>query len=84
MKPFDQIKSKISPELHEKLPRKWKKIGNIVILDLSSLAENEKEQIAEIYARVLNAKTIIQKNKISGELRKPKDIEILYGKETVT
>ena len=83
MKPFEQIASKIDSELHHNLPRKWKKIGDIVILDLSKI-ENEKEKIAEIYAQVLNVKTIIQKNKISGELRKPEDTELLYGKETVT
>ena len=83
MKPFEQIASKIDSELHHYLPRKWKKIGDIVILDLSKI-ENEKEKIAEIYAQVLNVKTIIQKNKISGELRKPEDTELLYGKETVT
>ena len=83
MKPFEQIASKIDSELHHYLPRKWKKIGDIVILDLSNI-ENEKEKIAEIYAQVLNVKTIIQKNKISGELRKPEDTELLYGKETVT
>ena len=83
MKPFEQIASKIDSELRHNLPRKWKKIGDIVILDLSKI-ENEKEKIAEIYAQVLNVKTIIQKNKISGELRKPEDTELLYGKETVT
>ena len=83
MKPFEQIASKIDSELHHYLPRKWKKIGDIVIVDLSKI-ENEKEKIAEIYAQVLNVKTIIQKNKISGELRKPEDTELLYGKETVT
>ena len=83
MKPFEQIASKIDSELHHYLPRKWKKIGDIIILDLSKI-ENEKEKIAEIYAQVLNVKTIIQKNKISGELRKPEDTELLYGKETVT
>ena len=83
MKPFEQIASKIDSELHHNLPRKWKKIGDIVILDLSKI-ENGKEKIAEIYAQVLNVKTIIQKNKISGELRKPEDTELLYGKETVT
>ena len=83
MKPFEQIASKIDSELHHNLPRKWKKIGDIVILDLSNI-ENEKENVAEIYAQVLNVKTIIQKNKISGELRKPEDTELLYGKETVT
>ena len=44
MKPFEQIASKIDSELHHNLPRKWKKIGDIVILDLSKI-ENEKGKI---------------------------------------
>ena len=84
MKPFEQITSKINSELHHKLPRKWKKIGNIGILDLSNIDTKERKNIAKIYADVIGAKTILQKNKISGELRKPEDTEILYGDETVT
>ncbi|SVA40732.1 uncharacterized protein METZ01_LOCUS93586, partial [marine metagenome] len=51
---------------------------------MSELNSKQKSKVAEIYAEVLNAKTIIQKNKIAGELRKPKDIELLYGNETIT
>ena len=84
MNPFEKIISEVDPKLHSKLPKKWKKIGNIIILDLSKLDSIQKNKIAKTYAHVLNAKTIIQKNKIAGELRKPKDIELLYGNETIT
>jgi len=84
MKPFEKIISEVDPILHPKLPKKWKKIGDIIILDLSKLDSIQKNKIAKTYADVLNAKTIIQKNKITGELRKPKNIELLYGNETIT
>tara|TARA_Y100001960_G_C14607211_1_gene793870 strand:- start:255 stop:1100 length:846 start_codon:yes stop_codon:yes gene_type:complete len=84
MKPFEHISSKIVSELHPNLPKKWKKIGDIVILDLANIDKEERNNIAQIYAEVLGAKTILQKKKISGELRKPEDTEILYGNETIT
>ena len=84
MNPFEKIISEVDPVIHTKLPKKWKKIGDILILDLAELDSRQKNKVAEIYAKVLNAKTIIQKNKITGELRKPEDTELLYGNETVT
>jgi tRNA wybutosine-synthesizing protein 2 len=84
MNPFEEIISKVAPALHTKLPKKWKKIGDIIILDLAELDPKQKNKIAEIYANVLKAKTVIQKKKIEGELRKPEDTELLYGNETIT
>ncbi len=84
MKPFEKISSQIDKELEQDLPKKWKKIGDIIILDLSKIDKEKRTKIAETYADILGAKTIIQKNKISGELRKPEDTNILYGKDTIT
>ena len=84
MKPFEKISSQIDKELEQDLPRKWKKIGDIIILDLSKIDKEKRNKIAQTYAHILGAKTIIQKNKISGELRKPEDTNILYGKDTIT
>ena len=84
MNPFEKISSQIDAELHNILPKKWKKVGDIIILDLSKIDIEKRRHVAEIYANTLNAKTILQKNKISGELRKPEDTELLYGNETIT
>ena len=84
MNPFEKISSQIDAELHNILPKKWKKVGDIIILDLSKIDIEKRRYVAEIYANILNAKTILQKNKISGELRKPEDTELLYGNETIT
>ena len=84
MNPFEKIKAKVDSKIHDKLPKKWKKIGNIVIIDFKGISENERKNTAEIYANELNAKTVIQKSRIKGELRKPDEIELLYGEETET
>ena len=84
MKPFDKIAAKADISLHTKLPHKWKKIGDIAIIDFSRIEKTKHREIAKIYAEELNVKTIIQRNKITGELREPKNVELLYGDETVT
>ena len=84
MKPLENIKLRVDPDLHNKLPTKWKRIGNILVVDLENLADDKKGEIAEVYADELNVKTVIQKNKVSGELRKPEKVDLLYGTETIT
>ena len=84
MNPYDRIKHQIDESLHEKLPKKWKKIGDILVTDLSQIDSNNKCQVAKIYAKILNVKTVLQKSKINGELRKPVDTEILFGSDTIT
>ena len=84
MNPFGKIEKEIGGDLSSQLPKKWKKIGDILVIDFSDLSEGEKKQAAPVYAHFLKVKTIIQKNKVSGELRKPNNIEILFGENTVT
>ena len=84
MKPLENIKLRVNSDLHDKLPTKWKRIGNVLIIDLENLADDKKRGIAKIYADELNAKTVIQKSKVSGELRKPEKADLLYGTETIT
>ena len=84
MKPLENIKIRVDPDLHNKLPTKWKRIGNILVIDLENLIDDKKREIAEVYAEELNVKTVIQKSKVSGELRKPEKIVLLYGTETIT
>ena len=84
MNPLDSIKLKVSPGLHDKLPKKWKKIGDIIVIDFKDIDEDKKKEIANIYAEELGVKTVIQKNSVVGELRKPDNINLLYGNETIT
>ena len=84
MNPFDKIKKQINEDLHHKLPKKWKKIGNILIADFSQISTNNLSQVSQIYANTLKVKTVLQKNKVKGELRKPERTEILFGEDTKT
>ena len=87
--PFDQIKEKLSTLLSQeelnKLPHKWEKVGEVLILDLNEdLFENE-EQIGEAYADVLSCKSVLKnEGKILGQLRKPVVTRIYGDENTVT
>ena len=41
MNPFENIKNKVNKKLHNKIPKKWKKIGDILIADFSNLEKND-------------------------------------------
>ena len=84
MNPLENIKVKVSNDLHDKLPKKWKKVGDIITIDFKNIDKDKKKEIAKIYAEELRVKTVIQKSSISDELRKPDNINLLYGNETIT
>ena len=84
MNPFDKIKKQINKDLHYKLPKKWKKIGDILIADFSLINTNHLSHVSQIYANILKVKTVLQKNKVNGELRKPEKTDILFGEDTET
>ena len=84
MNPLEKVKSQINENLHNYLPKKWKKIGDILVADFSQIDKTELSHVSQVYADVLNVKTVLQKNRISGELRKPERIEILFGEDTKT
>ena len=84
MNPFDNIKQQIDKDLHKKLPRKWKKIGNVLVADFSQIDTIDLSHVSEIYAAVLKVKTVLQKNRVNGELRRPERTEILFGHDTET
>jgi tRNA wybutosine-synthesizing protein 2 len=87
--PFDEIKKKISDiipnDLIKKIPHKWEKIGEILIIKLSNEFEDYKKDISKIYAEKLKCKSVLNDiGGISGIYRIPK-VELLYGsKNTVT
>ncbi|MDH7507636.1 MAG: class I SAM-dependent methyltransferase family protein [Candidatus Thermoplasmatota archaeon] len=87
--PFEKIRDllskKIPLELMNKLPNKWEKVGEVLVIVLPVELNDYKDLIGENYAKVLNCKTVLNTTgKITGEFRKPK-VEIIYGqKNTVT
>lgn len=81
--PFEEIKEKISnftPEnLADLLPKKWEKIGDVLVLKLKKELEPFAEIIAKTYAEVLNCKSVLQEiGGIKGIYREPR-VRLIYG-----
>jgi len=83
--PFDQtekiLSKEIPPELLSKIPDKWEKIGDVVIIKLPKELRKYREKIGKAYAEVLRCKTALEDvSGISGIYREP-NVEIIYGKK---
>ncbi|MFA4640428.1 tRNA(Phe) (4-demethylwyosine(37)-C(7)) aminocarboxypropyltransferase Taw2 [Pyrococcus kukulkanii] len=77
------LSKELPPELVSLLPKRWVKIGDVLLLPLRPELEPYKHRIAQVYAEVIGAKAVLRKGHIRGETRKP-DYELLYGNDTVT
>ncbi len=76
------LKGKISREDFEKLPRKWEKLGDVLVIKLHGI--KEKRKVAEVYAKVLKCKAVLEDvGGIKGIERKP-CFKLVYGKDTET
>ena len=87
-KPVEDIKQLLSyeipKELISKLPDKWEKIGDILIVDLPSFFDKYKKSIGEAYADVLGCKSVLNNlGAIQGELREP-NVEVIFGPNDTT
>ena len=81
--PFQEIKDRISgrvpSDLSLYLPKKWEKIGEVLIIKIPKELKKFSKDIAKIYADVLDCKTVLEDvGGISGEYRKP-NVRFLYG-----
>lgn len=66
------------------LPNKFELIGDVLILNIPDMLEKYEYEIAEAYAKVLKAKTVLKDiGGIVGKYREPM-LKLLYGKETET
>lgn len=84
--PFERIMAEVDlpDSLKEFLPDKWEKIGDVLIIRFSPQLSACKEEIARIYARVLNARTVCEEiGKIHGVFREPQ-LRIVLGDNTET
>lgn len=84
--PFEEIKKllikKISESDFENLPKKWEKFGDVLILKMDKI--EEKEKVAEAYAKVLKCKSVLEDaGGIKGIERKP-CFNFVYGNDAIT
>ncbi len=88
-KPFQEIKDQLVPILSNEqcnvLPKKWEKIGDVLILSLDEKLLPIERNVAKVYADVLSCKSVLKDvGGINGPLRQPK-VSLLYGDEdTIT
>lgn len=83
LKPIKQVKKdlkyKLPIGLLNKIPYKWEKIGDILIIKLDEKLDDYKTIIGESYAEIIKAKTVLNDiGGISGTLRTP-NVEVIYG-----
>ena len=81
--PYDVIKERVSDILPDDilhfLPKKWEKIGNVLIMKFPETLREYKREIAGVYADVLKCKSVLEDvGGIQGELRVP-EFRLIYG-----
>ncbi len=74
----------LPPDLKALVPRRWERVGEVIILRLPSALKLFRYKIAQAFALGLRASTVVQEvGAVTGVERVP-CIEILYGDSTVT
>ena len=65
-------------------PRRWERIGDVLVIRIPKESQDHAQAIAEIYGRVLHARTVVEdESGIHGPLRTP-DVRVLWGEGTET
>jgi tRNA wybutosine-synthesizing protein 2 len=87
-KPIELIKKNLADEIPSellcKITDKWEKIGHVLIISLPSFFDKYKKIIGEVYADVLDCKTVLNDTGgISGEFREP-ETELIFGSSDTT
>ena len=81
--PFDKIKESLSKQIPKnlvrKIPDKWEKTGEVLTIKLPTDLRNYEKEIGEVYAMILNCKTVLNDiGGISGAYREP-NVAVIYG-----
>ncbi len=81
--PFDKIKESLSKQIPKnlirKIPDKWEKTGEVLTIKLPTDLKNYEKKIGEVYAMILNCKTVLNDiGGISGVYREP-NVARIYG-----
>ncbi len=87
--PYDEIKKilikRIPKKLLNKLPKKWEKIGNILIIKLSDELNGYKKEISSVYAEILKVKSVLNDFGGIGGIYRTPQVELIFGsKKTET
>jgi len=81
--PVAEVSDLLPAELAPSIPRRYERIGDVILLKLAGRPVEARRRIAEAYGNVLHAKTVVEDRGIRGQWREP-DIEVLWGGVTET
>jgi len=84
--PFEQARRALSlpAELDALLPRRWEKVGDVLLLRLPPQLLDLSQEVAAAYARAVGATAVVRETgRISGVHRAP-EVEVLWGQGTET
>ena len=82
--PFEIACEKLSLQDVSLLPRKWEKVGDVLILRIPEELLHIRHEIASAYAEALGARVVLRESgRINGIHRVP-EMEVLYGHDTET
>ncbi|NLK25362.1 MAG: class I SAM-dependent methyltransferase family protein [Euryarchaeota archaeon] len=84
--PFEKVCQFLhfSPEMEDLLPRKWEKVGDVLVLRLPDELLPRRKEIGSAYARAVGVRVVLQEiGKINGIHRTP-EMEVLFGQGTET
>ena len=87
--PYEQIqqslKKKIPTSLLSALPKKWEKLGDVIIITLSDNLQEYRKVIGQTYASILGGTSVLEdEGDIHGEYRQPTVLHIYGSTDTET
>ena len=81
--PLDRIRARLPADLAPHAPRRYERIGEVVLLKLGAELGPRRREIAAAFADVLEAKTVLADYGVQGPWREPA-VEVLFGDGTET
>ena len=90
MKPWDKISSQMPDNVREFTPKKWVKLGKIVLIKIPDALKEYERELGRAFSTIKGVETVAISPEIKGELREPhssanyQGLKVIYGSDTVT
>lgn len=81
--PRDRILARVSSAARPFVPRRWDRLGDVVVLRFPESTDAPLREIARAFAEVLEAKAVVRERAIAGPWRTP-EVDVLWGTDTRT
>jgi len=83
LSPYDEMKIHLTEalpkSLHQFFPKKWEKVGDVVVVRFSDELSEFESVVGKILAKVLKCRSVVREvSTISGDLRLP-DAKVIFG-----